>query len=775
MPTNSTDTTGGLNDTSSTPVSSDPKASNPGPAEPAQQSQTTLPPGSIADTPPKSSKNLMFKANNCPPVGWITQSQVILTRLGDKTPHMDITALQVDQDVTTGTGTGTLTIAWDEKVYDNLQTADEIRIWWGYTRKDIVLPFQVIEKPSMKGDMAAYVNLNSLTVIPAIGKGKVNDDLQFAIHNIECIPLMFTGYIKDVKPTAATIVIDLYDKGVLLEKTCTATFTNEKRSDIAQDLCHQAGLLCFIDWAGRKNFDEVVASFPGATNTSTAASGTGTATGGGTQATGTNPQGTGTTSGTQPAGAGTGTGSGTPASSTSVGAPVAGGSAQTGGATSQTICTSNSTDSCTYCSKGGSYAANGPHCFFNYCPSCQTSGGLTTPSWKGGTNADQITCGTAANHNGKGHCGADYSGKTGFVTSGNCSVQLSPASGVSPSVGANANGTSSQTYWDTLVALMQPTTIDVEIYIHLDTVYIIMIPPQADYNMIIDDTWNVKKDSVTITDPQTDQPNAVVVTYGNSANTKQVAVGKDATGNVSVFDPVMYDKYGYNPITVTAPQYNDSASALAYGLKQLGVAERNNGLEVDLTIVGSPYIYPHWWAKTTLSRYGETIDKVLYLTKTSMKLVAGKATLTDIVLEDYYPDVSITLKSDDSSGVLNMQTLQGIVQSAAGWSWCSQSSESVLISSGCGDCYAMSDYLYDKLNAAGITTRILQYYSPYSSSGTHRTVQIEVNGQWEDMPDYSMLATDFHPLSVKTNCFIYKQAPAGSPTTTPTQSSSPTG
>ena len=761
--TNSTDTTGGLNNTATaTPVSSDPKASTPGPAEPAQQSGTTLPPGSVSDKPPTSSKYLMWRGNNTPPVGWITQSKVVLTRLGDKTPHMDITALQIDQDVTTSTGTGTLTIAWDEEVYDNLQTADEIRIWWGYTKKDIVLPFQKIQAPKITDDMGAYVNLRSLTVLPAIGKGKVNDDCSWAMHNVECIPLVFTGYIKDVKPTAATIVIDLYDKGVLLEKACTSTFANEKRSKIAQELCHQAGLLCYIDWEGKTNFDEVVASFPGATNTSSS----GTA---GTGSTGTS----GTTTGTQPAGAGTGTGTGTPGSSTSVGAPVAGtgNTPQAGAATSQTICSANSPKD-TGCSQFASvpYAADGPHCFFNQCqsPTCMRTGTLVYPSPMAGCS-DQIHCSA---------CKADYDGKTGEELSSKCAYGLVPASGTSASAGNSTNGTSQQTYWDTLIALMQVTTVDVEIYIHLDTVYIIQIPPQSEFNLIIDDEWNVKKDSVTITDPQTNQPNAVIVTYGKGAKPEKVAAGKipNIPGNaVSVFDPVMYDKYGYNPITVTAPQYNDAESALSYGLKQLAVAERNNGLEVDVTIVGSPYIYPHWWCRTILSRYGKTIDKVLYMTKTSLKLVAGKATLTDVVLEDYYPDVSITLKSNDSSGVLNMSTLQGIVQSAAGWSWCSQSSEQQLISSGCGDCYAMSDYLYDKLNAAGITTRILQYYSPYSSSGTHRTVQIETNGQWEDMPDYSMLATDFHPLAVKTNCFIYKQAPAGSPTTTPTQTSGPTG
>ena len=759
--TNSTDGTGGLNDTGGT-VSTDPRATKPGTASPASSSETKLPTDAISDEPILKSDYQLYVANNTPPVGWVTQSQVIITRLKDKTPPMNITAIQIDQDVTTSTGTGTLTLAWDEKVYDNLQTSDEIRIWWGYSKPGITLPFQTIEAPSMKDDMAAYPQLKSLTVLPAVAGGKVNDDRMFAIHNVECIPLVFTGYIKDVKPTAATIVVDLYDKGVLLEKTCTATFANEKRSKIAADLCHQAGLLCYIDWAGKKNFDEVIASFPGATSTSSSTSGSGTPTSAG----GTSD--TGTTSDTQPATAGSGTG--TPTSSTSVGAPVAGTGTtpQSGVATSQTICSTNSPKD-TGCKQFSSvpYAGDGPHCFFNQCPCCGKTGTITFPSWKKGYE-QQFTCGKSC---------CDFCGKTGEELSGKCNKGLTPASGTTPSAATATTGTATATYWDTLIALMQLTTIDVDIYIHLDTVYIMMIPPQSEYNLIIDDTWNVKKDSVTITDPLTDQANAVVVTYGKGAKTKQVGVAKSKSNSkdVTVYDPTMYDKYGYNPVTVTAPQYNDAMSATTYALKQLALAERNNGMQVDLTIIGTPYIYPHWWCKTILSRYGKAIDKILYLSKTSLKITAGKAALIDLVLEDYYPDISITTTTG-TSGVIDSQTMAGIVSSASGWTWCSQSSESKLISSGCGDCYAMSDYLYDKLNAAGITTRILQYYSSHSASHTHRTVQIEVNGQWEDMPGYSSLAEGFHPISNKQNCFVYKQAPATTPeSNVKTTSSSPTG
>ena len=55
-----------------------------------------------------------------------------------------------------------------------------------------------------------------------------------------------------------------------------------------------------------------------------------------------------------------------------------------------------------------------------------------------------------------------------------------------------------------------------------------------------------------------------------------------------------------------------------------------------------------------------------------------------------------------------------------------------MVSSGSGDCWAMSDYLYSKLSAAGITSRIVQYSTSYSSR--HRSVQLYGSNGWYDVP-----------------------------------------
>jgi peptidoglycan hydrolase-like protein with peptidoglycan-binding domain len=62
----------------------------------------------------------------------------------------------------------------------------------------------------------------------------------------------------------------------------------------------------------------------------------------------------------------------------------------------------------------------------------------------------------------------------------------------------------------------------------------------------------------------------------------------------------------------------------------------------------------------------------------------------------------------------------------------SASTAAGMMSCGSGDCWAMSDYLYSKLRAAGIKSRIVQYSTAYSAR--HRSVQLYQNGAWVDVP-----------------------------------------
>lgn len=89
------------------------------------------------------------------------------------------------------------------------------------------------------------------------------------------------------------------------------------------------------------------------------------------------------------------------------------------------------------------------------------------------------------------------------------------------------------------------------------------------------------------------------------------------------------------------------------------------------------------------------------------------------------------------------------------------------------DCFGMSAYLYRRLNDNGHRARIVVYYSPYASSGTHRTVQVYENNTWSD-PSYSGFDTRFKAMSNKKNMSVCKDAPAETSNTSSTTTTTST-
>ncbi|KAF5073519.1 putative peptidoglycan binding domain protein [anaerobic digester metagenome] len=88
-----------------------------------------------------------------------------------------------------------------------------------------------------------------------------------------------------------------------------------------------------------------------------------------------------------------------------------------------------------------------------------------------------------------------------------------------------------------------------------------------------------------------------------------------------------------------------------------------------------------------------------------------------------------TTSTSSSSG----SSLSEILASGAKYGYShSASTASGMVSSGSGDCWAMSAYLYSKLSAAGIQSRIVQYSTAYSSR--HRSVQLYGSSGWYDVP-----------------------------------------
>jgi len=90
---------------------------------------------------------------------------------------------------------------------------------------------------------------------------------------------------------------------------------------------------------------------------------------------------------------------------------------------------------------------------------------------------------------------------------------------------------------------------------------------------------------------------------------------------------------------------------------------------------------------------------------------------------------STTKKTSTTSSA----SLSAILASGAKYGYShSASTAAGMVAIGSGDCWAMSEYLYGKLSAAGIHSRIVQYSTAYSAR--HRSVQLYQNGAWVDVP-----------------------------------------
>lgn len=94
---------------------------------------------------------------------------------------------------------------------------------------------------------------------------------------------------------------------------------------------------------------------------------------------------------------------------------------------------------------------------------------------------------------------------------------------------------------------------------------------------------------------------------------------------------------------------------------------------------------------------------------------------------------SSSATSKNVSATTSTASLSKILASGAKYGYShSASTAAGMVAVGSGDCWAMSDYLYSKLQTAGIKSRIVQYSTAYSSR--HRSVQLYQNGAWVDVP-----------------------------------------
>ncbi len=579
-------------------------------------------------------------------------------------PPYQVISLQYGKSYDKATGEGTLVLAYDDKVYDVLTKYAEIIIEAGY-------------------------------IYPS--------------GETSLMPVM-TGYIKDVKPQADKLQIELQDKGILLEQKGSANYSGQKRSYIIADIIKKAGLKPLVNLGMSK--DDVMDYSGGSTSTPS-----GTATD--TTNTGTttpNPDGSTTTTDTN--------------------------SPNTAGSGS---CVTITAFKSTGCEPSVPYAPAETKSWENYCPVCKKRGTIAVSEKRGtGVYHNELNCVSS-----KGGCDADFCGKTGWelstVNGPNAPGKPACTFKLTACGGDTGNGSTSQanTYWDMLIQLSDPTEHDLQFTVYLDYCIVEPVPDSAEASLYADTTKNIIEDSVNITDGEPTATNNVIVNYGRAIRTQQVKVQEDE----------LVKKYGLSkPMIFNKPKYNYQ-EAYNFGRKQLGKLIRDNGYKIELDMLGHPEIWINLWIDVNANKY--KVNQPMYITEFSLETDADTALKDSVTLTEYRPTLQL---SSTGSGTANLSSLDAIGQKAATFKYGGNCGSGMCIEkAGHGDCFNMSDWLYTKITQLGITCRIVEYDSPYASSGRHRSVQIQNNGNWTDFP-YAQyhISSMFEAMSTKNHMEIYR-------------------
>ena len=181
----------------------------------------------------------------------------------------------------------------------------------------------------------------------------------------------------------------------------------------------------------------------------------------------------------------------------------------------------------------------------------------------------------------------------------------------------------------------------------------------------------------------------------------------------------------FGPYTELAVKYFQNDSSIVVdgwvASQTVGAMEDTNGVNI-FENVGTSTSNVKSTDKTSVTKSSTTTTK--------SNVNKASSTATTVTKKQTTSTATSTSKKTSAA---SYSTLSAILASGAKYGYShSASTASGMVAIGSGDCWAMSEYLYGKLSAAGIHSRIVQYSTAYSAN--HRSVQLYQNGAWVDVP-----------------------------------------
>lgn len=365
-------------------------------------------------------------------------------------------------------------------------------------------------------------------------------------------------------------------------------------------------------------------------------------------------------------------------------------------------------------------------CWVNKCPFPSCGGEGTLVYNPKGVYEGEITCSK---------CSADFCVVCGRDKQAPSRARLTPCGGsdTSSDTSEETQVSDSKSFEEELKQICDPR--DYHIIVNQEGECIIMtpdVPAKADF---VVKPWMMKKETFSYN---------VNLTDGKSFEGSWIPVSTEAiisykNGTAVVRNPELYAMYGaINVIKESQPKMH-RAEAENYGRKLLAKSARDSGIEINFTMLLTGEVYPGRWIEVTNPKTG--VPEILWVDTISLTLDPSE--VYEMQVKCLYMPKTPEVKGGDPA------SLEEIGIAAGKFKYCSGcQTAKCMEKTGCGDCWAMSDFIYKKCIAAGIPAKIVEY--PTSMSQRHRSVLVNVGKGWEDFP-YRKKSFGINPMFYNTS------------------------
>lgn len=208
-----------------------------------------------------------------------------------------------------------------------------------------------------------------------------------------------------------------------------------------------------------------------------------------------------------------------------------------------------------------------------------------------------------------------------------------------------------KSYEDMLKELIEGSTTDLATLIQDNTCKIVNLQKIAKNKGVpIHDRTNVLKDSVTIDEIASESSNHITLYYKDNTHKSYITNA----------DKASITRYGKIRDSIEKTEIKTASQARAYTNKLLRKNSRENGFQINLSIIASPYYNILTPCTVKLEKYN--INRNLVISCLNFKLTAGKTPTMDLTLNDYTPPLILNIEKHDRPTVAKQKQNTGNVK-----------------------------------------------------------------------------------------------------------------